>query len=1019
MANYNDEQSSAGRRVTLAWVVLVLQIIGLLWLLLFARDRLAAMFGAEPAATVVATQVAAVDEEAEDSTADTTADDAATTDAAAAATSEAQSAAATADAEATTVAEPTAEPTAAATAEPQEEESAVVPPEEVVVDASPLAPGTGAAAPEWLAQVVSGEAAAGADDTTGLPPHLLLTFRDPAQPELELAAPDTIDLNRPQIRIVPIAALLAWLQARDDSAGQDALEELQSLLDEQPAADEASMPVPPILSEATQALVARMAYGQFHGGQGVGYVAHVTGDDVTPVTNESGLNYVYQGVTEDGRHYVFMVWPVDAAYLGEATADTEAALASDPDAYYGTIAAQVEAAADDQTTPALSQLWRLAGSLAVGATAVQAAAQPAPGTPEDAAGIVWNWTGSRGGDGDETSVENPTDYALIFWPDSTFSFVADCNVGRGVYEVTDGALALEPGAMTRAACPPGSQDAEFLQTLPAARALAFDESGDLILTLADGREAVFANAGQADTDAADTPEEQPDAADAGFTGLNLQWPGFTAADGGAVEVENPEDYALVLLPDGTYTVRADCNVGAGVFEYDDDGALALLPGPLTRMACPAGSQSDVFLGFLNDVTGVAVADDGAVTMTTADGGSATFISAGPVETTVAAPERQTTAEDAGLTGVTLQWPASDAEGNPVEVDNPDEYFLVLWPDGTFNFQADCNVGRGTYTYDADGALTLTPGAMTSAACPGGSQSDTFLSFLGDVTGGAVDDDGNVTLTTAGGQSATFVNTGPATDTTIESEAQTGDLLDIAWQWASLSDAAGTTTAVDDPERYTLAFLDDGTIAFTADCNSGSGSYTLEGMALTLQPGAMTAAACAAESLSDQFVAALGQVDGYMFDGDNLLLVLADGAMLTLANGGPFTGGESAEVVADPESPTAAPLAGVTWRWATFRDAKQDYLVPATADYTLVFNDDGTVNVVADCNVGAGTYTVNSDATLTIVVRATTDAACPPGSLGDSFVEYLNQAGPFEVDDTGTLIIDLMADGGRMTFVSEP
>ena len=94
-------------------------------------------------------------------------------------------------------------------------------------------------------------------------------------------------------------------------------------------------------------------------------------------------------------------------------------------------------------------------------------------------------------------------------------------------------------------------------------------------------------------------------------------------------------------------------------------------------------------------------------------------------------------------------------------------------------------------------------------------------------------------------------------------------------------------------------------------------------------------------------------------------------------------------------------------------------MPATTDYTLVFNDDGTVNVVADCNVGAGTYTVNSDATLTIIVRATTDAACPPGSLGDSFVEYLNQAGPFEVDEAGALIIDLMADGGRMTFVAEP
>jgi heat shock protein HslJ len=993
MANNTDEENRAGRRVTLAWVVLALQIIGLLWLLLFARDQLAALRGA-PAATVAPTQVAAV----EPTAAEPTVDSAATTAAAEAATSDAA-------------------PTVEATAEPEDAaEAGVLPADEVAVDPSPLAGGSGATAPEWLAQVVSGEGGA-AGEGNGLPPHLLLTFRDPAQPELELAAPETIDLNQPQIRIVPIAALLAWLQARGDSAGQDALEELQSLLDEQPAAGEASLPVPPILSQATQALVARMAYETFHDGQGVGYVTHVSGDHVTPVTSDSGLSYVYQGVTDDGQNYVFMAWPVEADFLAEPSANADAALASDPDAYYRTIAAQVEAAADDATTPALSQLWRLAGSLAVGATAVRAAAQPAPAAaaPEEAAGIVWNWTGSRGGDGDETAVANPTDYALIFWPDGTFSFVADCNVGRGQYSVAgDGVLSLTPGAMTRAACPADSQAGEFLQTLPAARALAFDESGDLILTLADGREAVFANGGQADTAAADAPTAQPDAADAGFTGLNLQWPGFTAADGSAIEVDDPAAYALVLLPDGSYTVRADCNVGAGTFEYDDDGALALLPGPLTRVACPEGSQSETFLSFLNDVTGVAVADDGAVTLTTADGSSATFITAGPVETAAPAGQDQAAAESAGLTGVTLQWPASDADGNPVAVDNPADYFLVLWPDGTFNFQADCNVGAGTYTYDAGGALTLLPGPMTLAACPEGSQADAFLAFLGNVSGATVDDDGNPTLTTADGGSATFVNTGPAT--TDVPAAQTGDLIDIVWQWAGLSED-GTTTAVENPERYTLTFLNDGTLAFAADCNNGAGGYTLEGMALTLQLGAMTAAACAEESLSDQYVQLLGQVSGFTFDGDDLLLTLADGRVLTLVNGGPFTGG-SAGATEDSNGGTAAPLAGV-WRWATFRDAKQDYLVPATTDYTLIFNDDGTVAVVADCNTGRGSYTVNSDGTLTIVVQVVTRAACPPGSLSDSFIEYLNQAGPFEVDEAGTLIIDLMADGGRMTFVLEP
>ena len=1139
MANYNETETREGRRVTLAWIVLALQIIGLLWLLLFARDRLAALVGAEPAATVAPTAVAALEEPAaeEPATPRPTADSAATADAEAAAADAA-----------------TAEPIAAP------EESAgdtadVLAPEDVAVDPSSLAPTGGVVAPEWLAQIVQGVPSAEAEDGVGIPPHLLLTFRDPQQPELELATPDSIDLNQPQIRIVPIATLLAWLQARGDTAGQEALEELQSLLDEQPPADEASAPTPPILSDATQAMVAQMAYGQFHDGQGVGYVAHVTGEDVTPVTNESGLNYVYQGLTADGRHYVFMAWPMDAAFLAESEADADA-LAADPAAYYDALAAQVEEAADDEMAPALSQLRRVAGSLAIGATAVRAAAEQAAAqtqptaSPADAAGIVWNWTGSRGGDNDETTVENPQEYALVFWPDGSFNFMADCNVGRGAYSVADdGTLSLEPGAMTRAACSPGSQDVEFLQTLPAARSLAFDESGDMILTLADGRQAIFANTGQADTaaDAAE-PEDQPAAADAGFTGVNLHWPGFTAADGTTVPVENPEDYSLLLLPDGTYTVRADCNVGAGTFTYGDDGALALLPGSLTRAACPAGSQSDAFLEFLGGVSGATVGDDGAVTMTTADGGSATFVNAGPIVETeppddedplvgavwqwtgfedsaelndltvddpasylltfwpddtfslkadcnvgggsytragnslslsvgpmtraacgpeslgdrftqflnatatyvmdedgqlvlnlmtdsgnlvfanggpaempaeATEPEEQPTAESAGLTGVTLQWPGfTGADGDPVAVENPENYALVLLPDGKFTFRADCNVGTGTYVYDADGTLTLLPGAMTRMACPEGSQADAFLSFLTNANGVTLDEDGNPTVTTADGGSATFVNVGPAEVPATETAAQEVDLLDTVWQWTAHVDAAATATAVANPERYTLAFLDDGTYAFVADCNSGSGTYTRDGETLTLLPGAMTRVACEAGSLSNDFVAFFDQVVSYTFEGDGLLLTLADGSALALDNGGPFDAAATGGGVDAPEGGNAAPLAGVTWRWATFRDAKQDYAVPATADYTLVFNDDGTVNVVADCNSGNGTYTVNSDGTLTITVRATTDAACPSGSLGDSFVEYLNQAGPFEVGDDGVLTIKLMADGGTMTFVPE-
>ena len=888
MSTDHEGDEANRRRVIAAGVILALQIIGLLWLLLFARDRFALGAGQEPQATAVpivaATAVATAEDiptaVPEDNSAATAAADAEATAAAKATT------AATADAEATLAAGLTTA------------DAGVVAPEDVRLDTSGLP-----TAPDWFAQLVEGSAPDAAAGTAGMPPHLLLTFPEAQEPALELATPD---LTRPQVRIVPIAALLAWLQARGDDAGQDALEDLQSLLADPPPADEAVVPPLPF-SDLRQPLVARVAFTQFGGGHGVGYVAHMTGDAATPATADSGLIYVYQGLTDDGRNYVFISWPVDSTFLGEDADAAATAVAADADAYYQTIAAEIETADDATMTTTLASLGRLVRSLAVGRAAVAAAAQATPepavivlprgvtGTPADATGFVWNWTSSRGGEGDETPVANPPDYALAFCPDGSFSFVADCNVGRGSYTLDDlNAIRLMPGAMTRAACPPGSQADEFVQTLADTRTMLFDESGDMILVLADGREAVFANAGPADSEAAAAAEAQPDAADAGFTGLNLQWPGFTDASGDVVAVDNPEDYALALLPDGTFTFRADCNVGTGTYTYED-GVLTLVPGAMTLVACPAGSQADAFMDFLGGVSGVTVAEDGAVTMTTANGRSAIFISAGPV----AAPEEEA-------------------------------------------------------------AATPAPGA------------------------GAVD---------------------------------AGALRDVAWQWIGLSAADGTLTEVANPERYTFALLEDGSYAFVADCNRGAGSYTLDGTALTLAPGPVTTAACAAGSLSDQFIDLLGQAASIGFDGDNLLLTLADGGVATFGNGGPFAASDiGSGPVGATDEPSAAPLAGTVWRWATFRDAKQDYVVPATSPYTLEFGDDGTVVVVADCNTANGTYTVNSDGMLTIAILATTLAACPPGSLGDSFIEYLNQAGPFEVDEAGTLIIQLMADGGTMTFI---
>lgn len=865
----SNEQTNRDPRVILAGLVLALQIIGLLWLLLFARDRLAAYSGevrtAEIAqATTVPTAVA------DEATA--VADEATAVPTEAATEAPAVDSAATAETDATLA-------------------DAALSPEEVVVDTIAVEAAGLADAdqlPTWMATLVPGAAADAAAGRPALPPHLLLSFVDPQNPDAEPAAPDVIDLNQPQVRIIPIATLLALLDQSGDADGQEALDDLFSLLEQQPDPAEAGVPISPVLGQAVQNFVAQTDYRAFGGGEGIGYITNISGEDVVPVTNESGLIYVYQGVTADGEQYVFLSWPLDADFLPETAADaadaTEA-LAADPAGYYTALQEQVNT--NDGAAglrPSLRMLTALVAGLSLrGQVAEVDESALAQGSPEDATGITWNWTSSAAADGAETAVETPQNYQLVLWPDGTYNIKADCNVGGGGFTSdTDGAIQLETGWLSSAFCPEDSRDTEFIESLLAAQTIAFNESGDMVLTLADGGTMTLANVGPVEAEEVAEAEEQPAADEAGLAGLTLQWPGFTNAAGETVTVDNPENYLITLLPDGTFNVVADCNVGGGSYTYSADGALTLGPIRTTLMACPEGSQDFAFLSFLESVTGVTVADDGAITMTAADGGSATFVNL---------PQAEASAGEAA------EQPAADPRN-------------------------------------------------------------------------------------------------------------------ILWQWTGAVPTDGTAITVANPELYTLALLDDGSYVFRADCNNGAGQYTLDGATLTLLPGPVTLVACDADSQSDLYLDFLGRVASFgLGDDDVLTLTLDDGTTLAFANGGPFV----AESGTGGELETADPLAGRGWQWTHFRDAKQDFDV--TGAYTITFNADGTVAVVADCNQANGTYRID-DTALTISILATTLAACPAGSLGGSFVEYLNQTGTFAFSDT-TLNIILMADGGTMTFVEIP
>jgi heat shock protein HslJ len=241
----------------------------------------------------------------------------------------------------------------------------------------------------------------------------------------------------------------------------------------------------------------------------------------------------------------------------------------------------------------------------------------------------------------------------------------------------------------------------------------------------------------------------------------------------------------------------------------------------------------------------------------------------------------------------------------------------------------------------------------------------------------------------------------------DAESVDSDLVGQVWKWLEFNSPSGERIVVDDPNRYTIEFTSDGTVRVQADCNSGNGVYRIEGSNMDIQVQALTRAFCPPGSLSDQYIQWLNEVAIYRVEGDNLSMDLpADSGTLR------FTAssvGEQAKV--DPV------LLGKTWKWYEFTSPSNKVVVGDPNQYAVVFQPDGLINVTADCNNGGGIYAA-ANGTINIEVNHMTMAACPPGSLGDPFVQGLNNVVVYRVDGD-VLLMDLPADGGTLMLSENP
>ena len=102
---------------------------------------------------------------------------------------------------------------------------------------------------------------------------------------------------------------------------------------------------------------------------------------------------------------------------------------------------------------------------------------------------TWQWERAKL-EGRDVSAAAPDRYTLKFEGGGRVLLRADCNRGSGSYEVNAAAMKLSPVALTKMACPSGSQDAEFVQALSRVTSYAINDK-ELVLTLSGCGSMVF------------------------------------------------------------------------------------------------------------------------------------------------------------------------------------------------------------------------------------------------------------------------------------------------------------------------------------------------------------------------------------------------------------------------------------------------------------------------------------------------------------------------------------------------
>jgi heat shock protein HslJ len=109
------------------------------------------------------------------------------------------------------------------------------------------------------------------------------------------------------------------------------------------------------------------------------------------------------------------------------------------------------------------------------------------------------------------------------------------------------------------------------------------------------------------------------------------------------------------------------------------------------------------------------------------------------------------------------------------------------------------------------------------------------------------------------------------------------------------------------------------------------------------------------------------------------------------------------------------ITGIVWQWTSLKDrvTGEETTIPNPENYTIIFNEDGTLEGKADCNNFSGTYSQENGFAITL--GPTTMAYCGETSMDTQYLQLLGSVAAGGPDGQGGFALETAGGAQRMEF----